>query len=191
MGSRMGADGESYDLAISPVRAAAKPVRLRLADADRRTSWGKSRRQPDHRHAGIEGHPLAIIPSRSGASARLSRSASSASHNAAKFSARLTRQTDLTYSGAVIPLEDNFNDILGKAQRGLKLTDDQLAQGGGNFSRRRRQAAGGGPIRRIANFPKTLRRSDWGTDAPRGHRQQGLQPAAQYVDRVGIVQHAV
>jgi glyoxylase-like metal-dependent hydrolase (beta-lactamase superfamily II) len=26
-----------------------------------------------------------------------------------------------------IPLEDNFNDILGKAQRGLTLTDDQLA----------------------------------------------------------------
>jgi glyoxylase-like metal-dependent hydrolase (beta-lactamase superfamily II) len=26
-----------------------------------------------------------------------------------------------------IPLEDNFNDILGKAQRGLKLTDAQLA----------------------------------------------------------------
>ena len=25
-----------------------------------------------------------------------------------------------------IPLEDNFNDILGKAQRGFKLSDDQL-----------------------------------------------------------------
>jgi hydroxyacylglutathione hydrolase len=28
---------------------------------------------------------------------------------------------------ATIPLEDNFTDILGKAQRGLKLSDDQLA----------------------------------------------------------------
>src|SRR5689334_3811347 len=27
----------------------------------------------------------------------------------------------------MIPLEDNYNDILGKAQRGLKLTDSQLA----------------------------------------------------------------
>ncbi len=27
-----------------------------------------------------------------------------------------------------IPLEDNFNDILGKAQRGLKLSDEQLAE---------------------------------------------------------------
>jgi glyoxylase-like metal-dependent hydrolase (beta-lactamase superfamily II) len=30
-----------------------------------------------------------------------------------------------------IPLEDNFNDILGKAQRGLKLTDEQLAKSAG------------------------------------------------------------
>ena len=28
----------------------------------------------------------------------------------------------------MIPLEDNFNDILGKAQRGLKLSDERLAQ---------------------------------------------------------------
>jgi hydroxyacylglutathione hydrolase len=28
----------------------------------------------------------------------------------------------------MIPLEDNFNDVIGKAQRGLKLSDDQLAQ---------------------------------------------------------------
>jgi glyoxylase-like metal-dependent hydrolase (beta-lactamase superfamily II) len=28
---------------------------------------------------------------------------------------------------ATIPLEDNFTDVVGKAQRGLKLTDDQLA----------------------------------------------------------------
>lgn len=27
-----------------------------------------------------------------------------------------------------IPLEDNFNDVLGKAQRGLQLSDEQLAQ---------------------------------------------------------------
>ncbi|MCI0539803.1 MAG: MBL fold metallo-hydrolase [Verrucomicrobiales bacterium] len=27
----------------------------------------------------------------------------------------------------MIPLEDNFNDVIGKAQRGLKLTDEQLA----------------------------------------------------------------
>ena len=26
-----------------------------------------------------------------------------------------------------LPLEDNFNDVIGKAQRGLKLTDDDLA----------------------------------------------------------------
>ncbi|MDB6023613.1 MAG: glyoxylase-like metal-dependent hydrolase [Pedosphaera sp.] len=31
----------------------------------------------------------------------------------------------------MIPLEDNFNDIIGKAQRGLKLTDEQLAQRAG------------------------------------------------------------
>ncbi len=31
----------------------------------------------------------------------------------------------------MIPLEDNFNDVIGKAQRGLKLTDDQLAQKAG------------------------------------------------------------
>jgi len=27
-----------------------------------------------------------------------------------------------------IPLEDNFNDVLGKAQRGLQLSDEQLAE---------------------------------------------------------------
>jgi hydroxyacylglutathione hydrolase len=32
---------------------------------------------------------------------------------------------------ATIPLEDNFTDILGKAQRGLKLTDEQLSQRAG------------------------------------------------------------
>jgi hydroxyacylglutathione hydrolase len=32
---------------------------------------------------------------------------------------------------AKIPLEDNFTDILGKAQRGLKLTDEQLSQRAG------------------------------------------------------------
>jgi len=32
---------------------------------------------------------------------------------------------------ATIPLEDNFGDILGKAQRGLKLSDDQLAKRAG------------------------------------------------------------
>ena len=32
---------------------------------------------------------------------------------------------------AKIPLEDNFTDILGKAQRGLKLTDEQLSQQAG------------------------------------------------------------
>ena len=30
-----------------------------------------------------------------------------------------------------IPLEDNFNDVLGKAQRGLQLNDEQLAQKAG------------------------------------------------------------
>ncbi len=30
-----------------------------------------------------------------------------------------------------IPLEDNFNDVLGKAQRGLQLTDEQLAKKAG------------------------------------------------------------
>ena len=30
-----------------------------------------------------------------------------------------------------IPLEDNFNDILGKACRGLKLTDEIVAQHAG------------------------------------------------------------
>lgn len=29
------------------------------------------------------------------------------------------------------PLEDNFNDVIGKAQRGLKLTDEQVAQKAG------------------------------------------------------------
>jgi len=32
---------------------------------------------------------------------------------------------------AKIPLEDNFTDIIGKAQRGLKLSDDQLSQRAG------------------------------------------------------------
>lgn len=31
----------------------------------------------------------------------------------------------------MIPLEDNFNDVIGKAQRGLKLTDEELAQKAG------------------------------------------------------------
>src|SRR5690348_14544616 len=31
----------------------------------------------------------------------------------------------------MIPLEDNFNDIIGKAQRGYKLSDEQLAQQSG------------------------------------------------------------
>src|SRR2546421_1944618 len=30
-------------------------------------------------------------------------------------------------AGVKIPLEDNYNDIVGKAQRGLGLSDDQLA----------------------------------------------------------------
>jgi len=30
-----------------------------------------------------------------------------------------------------IPLEDNFNDIIGKAQRGLQLSDEQLAKQAG------------------------------------------------------------
>src|SRR5712664_3816694 len=30
-----------------------------------------------------------------------------------------------------IPLEDNFTDIIGKAQRGFKLSDDQLAERAG------------------------------------------------------------
>ena len=32
---------------------------------------------------------------------------------------------------AKIPLEDNFTDIVGKAQRGLKLSDDQLSERAG------------------------------------------------------------
>jgi hydroxyacylglutathione hydrolase len=32
---------------------------------------------------------------------------------------------------ATIPLEDNFNDIIGKAQRGFKLSDEQLAERAG------------------------------------------------------------
>src|SRR5262245_56279628 len=32
---------------------------------------------------------------------------------------------------AKIPLEDSFTDIIGKAQRGLKLSDDQLSQRAG------------------------------------------------------------
>lgn len=32
---------------------------------------------------------------------------------------------------AMIPLEDNFNDIIGKARRGFKLSDDQLAERAG------------------------------------------------------------
>src|SRR5579862_1462015 len=31
----------------------------------------------------------------------------------------------------MIPLEDNFSDVIGKAQRGLKLSDEQLAQNAG------------------------------------------------------------
>src|ERR1700733_1502677 len=31
----------------------------------------------------------------------------------------------------MIPLEDSFNDVIGKAQRGLKLTDEELAQKAG------------------------------------------------------------
>ena len=71
-------------------------------------------------------------------------------HNAASVSARLYTQTDLTYSDAVIPLEDNFNDILGKAQRGLKLTDDQLAQGAGISPEDVRQARAGRFDERVA-----------------------------------------
>src|SRR5207244_2314018 len=39
----------------------------------------------------------------------------------------LTRRRVLLASRPVIPLEDNFVDVIGKAQRGLKLNDDQLA----------------------------------------------------------------
>src|SRR5262245_6204669 len=39
----------------------------------------------------------------------------------------LTQQLVLLASRAVIPLEDNFSDVIGKAQRGLNLNDDQLA----------------------------------------------------------------
>src|SRR5690348_1931601 len=31
----------------------------------------------------------------------------------------------------MIPLEDSFNDVIGKAQRGLKFTNEQLAQKAG------------------------------------------------------------
>ena len=31
----------------------------------------------------------------------------------------------------MIPLEDNYTDVIGKAQRGLKLSDEQLAQKAG------------------------------------------------------------
>src|SRR5260221_1487705 len=37
----------------------------------------------------------------------------------------------LSQSMATIPVEDNFNDIIGKAQRGFKLSDDQLAERAG------------------------------------------------------------
>lgn len=39
----------------------------------------------------------------------------------------LTQWPVLLASPPVIPLEDNFNDVIGKAQRGLKLSDEQLA----------------------------------------------------------------
>jgi len=41
------------------------------------------------------------------------------------------RRATIAPSAVNIPLEDNFNDILGKAQRGLKLTTAQLAKKAG------------------------------------------------------------
>src|SRR5438034_3916334 len=46
---------------------------------------------------------------------------------------------------AKIPLEDNFTDIIGKAQRGLKLTDEQISQRAG-VAVAEFQAAKGGTV---------------------------------------------
>lgn len=36
------------------------------------------------------------------------------------------RPVKISFAGMAIPLEDNFNDVIGKAQRGLKVTDEDL-----------------------------------------------------------------
>jgi glyoxylase-like metal-dependent hydrolase (beta-lactamase superfamily II) len=46
---------------------------------------------------------------------------------------------------ATIPLEDSFTDILGKAQRGLKITDDQLAERAGMTAGELARVKGGDP----------------------------------------------
>ena len=48
-----------------------------------------------------------------------------------------------------IPLEDNFTDVIGKAQRGLKLSDANLAEKAG-LSRTDLAAIQGGEIRELA-----------------------------------------
>jgi len=50
---------------------------------------------------------------------------------------------------AKIPLEDNFTDVIGKAQRGLKLTDDQLSERAG-VSLAELQAAKNGDVKEEA-----------------------------------------
>ena len=59
------------------------------------------------------------------------------------------------FTRMAIPLEDSFNDIIGKAQRGFKLTDDMLAEKAGvaiSLTRRHR-----GQIRSPLTVSKTVR----------------------------------
>ena len=58
-----------------------------------------------------------------------------------------------------IPLEDNFTDVIGKAQRGLKLSDAILAEKAG-LSRTDLAAIQGGEIRELAS--RALRSSPRG-----------------------------
>src|SRR6266850_1428353 len=57
-----------------------------------------------------------------------------------------------------IPLEDNFNDILGKAQRGLKLSDQQMAEKAGvavaDLNKAREGEFDEALVRKLAHFLK-------------------------------------
>jgi glyoxylase-like metal-dependent hydrolase (beta-lactamase superfamily II) len=81
---------------------------------------------------------------------------------------------------ARIPLEDNFNDILAKAQRGLKLSDEELAQRAGVSVSELAQAKSGtvleGVIRKLAK-PLSL-----GEAALADSAKQAWYPRPQQVD---------
>lgn len=76
---------------------------------------------------------------------------------------------------ARIPLEDNFNDVINKAQRGLKITDDDLAQRAEVTPEDLAAVKGGKPL--IAVIRRVARHLRLGPDALEVLANKGWYPA--------------